>query len=418
MLKSEFLIGPFEERGVPFLRQAETPLLVHDVGHAARPAAVPARRVHRDGLDLPLVVEVRKAFVAVEALLVLRRDAPEEHRHMLSRLPLDGGVSACARALEKEPPAVEASRAEEPRPRAAHLHLREVHVAAVSQVDFRFHLLRRPFCFRRNIPSTAPSPPDGGRGFSLRRSGGRGAPAEAESGVSRKVPREDFPCRGELRADEAEAHQPGAHREFRILALRLLGARAPKFLRRLGKGEAELDVALDFSETMNQFTSFISYENTPAMFNVANKFYAFKNGQLYEQEAGDYGVFFDVCKPYHITFIDNQDYMYDKTYTNLEFRAVVDPDMSSNAFNLPFDKLTANTDYQSGTVDFKPQQSSAYKSYPSLVRKFRIWRANIPRAKANGRDRMRNPWLYIKLSMEEENVNKTILHDMIVHYFE
>ena len=54
----------------------------------------------------------------------------------------------------------------------------------------------------------------------------------------------------------------------------------------------------------------------------------------------------------------------------------------------------------------------------NLKKKFRIWRANIPRDKANGSDRMRNPWLYIKLSMEEENVNKTVLHDMIVHYFE
>ena len=59
----------------------------------------------------------------------------------------------------------------------------------------------------------------------------------------------------------------------------------------------------------------------------------------------------------------------------------------------------------------------------NLKKKFRIWRANIPRANVagstkKGRDRMRNPWLYIKLSMEEENVNKTVLHDMIVHYFE
>ena len=187
------------------------------------------------------------------------------------------------------------------------------------------------------------------------------------------------------------------------------------------------DVALDFSETMNQFTSFISYENTPAMFNVANKFYAFKNGQLYEQEAGDYGVFFGVCKPYHITFIDNQDYVYDKTYTNLEFRAIVDPDMSSNTFNLPFDKLTANTDYQSGTVDFKPQQSSAYKSYPSLVRKFRIWRADIPRAAwttAGGikkQDRMRNPWIYLKLEKTVPSgttkQSKMEMHDLIVDYY-
>ena len=187
------------------------------------------------------------------------------------------------------------------------------------------------------------------------------------------------------------------------------------------------DIALDFSETMNQFTSFISYENTPAMFNVANKFYAFKDGQLYEQEAGDYGVFFGVCKPYHITFIDNQDYVHDKIYTNLEFRAVVDPDMSNNAFNLPFDKLTANTDYQSGTVDFKPQQGSTYKSYPSLVRKFRIWRADIPRAvwtTAGGirkQDRMRNPWIYLKLEKTAFNnlskQNKIEMHDLIIDYY-
>ena len=187
------------------------------------------------------------------------------------------------------------------------------------------------------------------------------------------------------------------------------------------------DVALDFSETMNQFTSFISYENTPAMFNVANKFYAFKNGQLYEQEAGDYGVFFGVCKPYHITFIDNQDYVHDKIYTNLEFRAVVDPDMSNNAFNLPFDKLTANTDYQSGTVDFKPQQGNTYKSYPSLVRKFRIWRADILRAvwtTAGGirkQDRMRNPWIYLKLEKTAFNnlskQNKIEMHDLIIDYY-
>ena len=187
------------------------------------------------------------------------------------------------------------------------------------------------------------------------------------------------------------------------------------------------DTALNFSETINQFTSFISYENTPAMFNVANKFYAFKNGQLYEQDAGEYGVFFDICKPYYITFIDNQDYIYDKTYTNIEFRASVDKDMTNGMFNLPFDKLTANTDYQSGTADFKPQQSKEYKSYPNLIRKFRVWRADIPRAAwttAGGikkQDRMRNPWIHLKL---EKTVptgvtkqNKIDMHDLIVDYY-
>ena len=82
--------------------------------------------------------------------------------------------------------------------------------------------------------------------------------------------------------------------------------------------------------------------------------------------------------------------------------------------NTTFDTLTTWNEYQQGISNLK----NSLGSPSNLKRKFRIWRANIPRAKANGRDRMRNPWLYIKLSMEKENVNKTVLHDMIVHYFE
>ena len=75
----------------------------------------------------------------------------------------------------------------------------------------------------------------------------RGAPAEAESGVACKVSREDVPCRGEFPADEAEAHQPSPHREFGVFPLRFFGACSLEALRRFGKGEAELDVALEFA---------------------------------------------------------------------------------------------------------------------------------------------------------------------------
>ena len=82
--------------------------------------------------------------------------------------------------------------------------------------------------------------------------------------------------------------------------------------------------------------------------------------------------------------------------------------------NTTFDTLTTWNEYQEGTLKL----TNIFRRPSDLKRKFRIWRANMPRAKANGRDRMRNPWLYIKLSMEKENTNKTILHDMTVHYFE
>ena len=54
----------------------------------------------------------------------------------------------------------------------------------------------------------------------------------------------------------------------------------------------------------------------------------------------------------------------------------------------------------------------------NLQKKFRIWRANIPRSSTNMRDRIRNPWINLKLTkvMNEANSYKTTLHDLIVYY--
>ena len=84
-------------------------------------------------------------------------------------------------------------------------------------------------------------------GLGFRRLCRRGAPAEAESGVACKVLREDVPCRGKFPTDEAEAHQPGSHREFGVVSLRFFGACGLEVFRRFGKREAELDVALEFA---------------------------------------------------------------------------------------------------------------------------------------------------------------------------
>ena len=54
----------------------------------------------------------------------------------------------------------------------------------------------------------------------------------------------------------------------------------------------------------------------------------------------------------------------------------------------------------------------------NLKKKFRMWGANIPRDKKNKLDRMRNPWLYIKLSKEKPGTFKMELHDLVVKYLE
>lgn len=179
------------------------------------------------------------------------------------------------------------------------------------------------------------------------------------------------------------------------------------------------DECLAFSEPLGQFSSFYSYEKTPYFTNLEDRGIALNvegTSTLYKpwlHNEGDYNMFFGVYKPFYTTVIANPDMPVDKIFNNLEFRSD-SWDKNGNLLNTTFDTLTVWNEYQQGTSTL----NNILGRPSDLKKKFRIWRANIPRAKVNGRDRMRNPWLYIKLSMEEENVNKTVLHDMIVHYFE
>ncbi len=184
------------------------------------------------------------------------------------------------------------------------------------------------------------------------------------------------------------------------------------------------DECLAFSEPLGQFSSFYSYEKMPYFTNLEDRGIAFNvegTGTLYRpwlHNEGDYNMFFGVYQPFYTTVIANPDMPVDKIFNNLEFRSD-SWDKNDNLLNTTFDTLTVWNEYQQGTSTL----NNILGRPSDLKKKFRIWRANIPRASAigstkKGRDRMRNPWLYIKLSMEEENVNKTVLHDMIVHYFE
>ena len=178
------------------------------------------------------------------------------------------------------------------------------------------------------------------------------------------------------------------------------------------------DECLAFSEPLGQFTSFYSYESMPYFINLEDRGIAIntdKRGSTYKvwlHNEGEYNMYFNKYQPFYTTVIANPDMAVDKIFNNLEFRA--DSWNGSTLWSTTFDTLTTWNEYQTGTATL----NNILGRPSELKKKFRIWRANIPRASANGRDRMRNPWLYIKLSMEGENANKTILHDMIVHYFE
>ena len=172
------------------------------------------------------------------------------------------------------------------------------------------------------------------------------------------------------------------------------------------------DECLCYSELLNQFTSFMSYESVPAMFNISSEFYSFNKNKLWQNFEGDYNMFYGEFKPYSITVIANSDEPYDKIFNNVEFRADSwNGDTLIN--NQTFDTLDVWNEYQHGTSTL----TNVIGKPSPLKKKFRVWRANVPRDNSNKRDRIRNTWAYVKLGMNASNTWKTEFHDMIIHYF-
>lgn len=168
--------------------------------------------------------------------------------------------------------------------------------------------------------------------------------------------------------------------------------------------------SLCYSELLGQFTSFMSYGKVPAMFNVNSDFIAYKNNSLWEQFAGDYNSFFGESKPFSLTIVGNMEPTLDKVFNTVEFRADswTPEELSKES---PFTTLEVWNEYQRGITKLK----NVFGKPSPLKKKFRIWRANIPRDN-NGLNRIRNPWAFIKLSNDNPGTNKIELHDIKVSY--
>ena len=178
--------------------------------------------------------------------------------------------------------------------------------------------------------------------------------------------------------------------------------------------------------------------------------------------------------------IGNPDPQEDKQFTNLEFRACVTgegnlytktkTDVFDGTFDytfhtdgseisydkflpfLPFDSLEVWNEYQHGYTKLENKMGrSAYQHHTSdstsaLNRKFRIWACDIPRNNCvldiyrdqdypystdaelgisrfyrKPMDRMRNPWIYLKLmknAATDKSLNKAEIHDIVMTYFD
>lgn len=221
------------------------------------------------------------------------------------------------------------------------------------------------------------------------------------------------------------------------------------------------DTSLHYSERVGAFTSFYDYGKTPYFDNLDDtgiwSRHSVTSGssaqaitKLYKQNAGEYCNFFGTNKPYSMTLVGNAEPQLDKLFTNLEFRAVVDGEGnfegSPYAPYTPFDYLETWNEYQHGIANMSYKNGHGPMRHhlrdenktAHLNRKFRIWRCDIPRDNAplssttenpmkifrsavRPLDRMRNPWLYIKLQKKAAesgtSLPRTEIHDMMMYYF-
>lgn len=221
------------------------------------------------------------------------------------------------------------------------------------------------------------------------------------------------------------------------------------------------EIALAYSEKAGAFTSFYDYGSTPWFANLdgTGLWFTPSNNNLYavwKHQAGNYCDFFGTQKPYWITFIGNPEPQLDKIFTNLEFRACMDgegememvqaTDAEDNPLYdgenpvmvetgrylpyLPFDSLETWNEYQHGLTALQTKwghsamQHHTTDATSALKRRFRIWRCDMPRnnwSASHKQDRMRNPWLYIKLYKKEAEEGQTLpkaeIHDIVMTYF-
>lgn len=176
---------------------------------------------------------------------------------------------------------------------------------------------------------------------------------------------------------------------------------------------------LVYSEKLGEFVSFMSYDKTQAMFNYNRKFYSLRSSdestKLYLNNEGEYNYFFGEYKPFSFSFVSNYIPSLFKTFNTISITGdrydsnkLIGGDYSQKKQpGQPFDYIRAYNEYQD---TFKQELDSN-----TLRKKFRIWRAVIPRQYMSNA-RIKNPWSIIELGCKKESSDLTILHNLSVNY--
>ena len=180
------------------------------------------------------------------------------------------------------------------------------------------------------------------------------------------------------------------------------------------------DFVLNYSDILQAFSSQLNYEKAKDFFTFKDSSYTITDDnsiKLWKMFAGLPCTFFGEPRRQYIQFISNDKMLLDKTYNNVEYRAEL-YNGADEECDKSFDYIRVENEYQdSGDVDLEFS-----KYLPSnLKRKFRVWRASMPRDNNDKKfiaDRIRGPWVKIKLGLKSESADKKKmhLHNAVVNY--
>ena len=147
--------------------------------------------------------------------------------------------------------------------------------------------------------------------------------------------------------------------------------------------------------------------------------FGIKNGEIHRMfEGTSYCSLFGEPVGYSITYKVNNSPFLDKIWTNIEYRADIfnggniADNNADKILKETFDTLNVWNEYQSGTTNLMGSK------YPNARCKFRIWRADIPRDSKSKRDRIRNPWIMLKLEKVNNTDKRMEFHDLIIKYLQ
>ena len=181
-----------------------------------------------------------------------------------------------------------------------------------------------------------------------------------------------------------------------------------EILMSFNQGTVKEPFTLAFNESTNTFTSFYDYDASRYISKGLTLISPDStNTKLYRHFDGEYNKFYDQYKPSYITLLVNPESNLDCVFNNIEYKS----ELYINDIDQPASTLSSvhlwNEYQDSGVVPLIVNSN--------ISRKFRTWRASLPR-QSSSRDRIRNPWVFLKLQFDNNTNKQLILHDILINY--